>query len=221
VKTSLDPTEGLKLLLEEFNIPPGSENALRFRAFLALLQKWNARINLTSSTGWDYLKPLFWEGIWAAGFYPDWSERHLDIGSGAGFPGIPLAILAPNAKLEMVESRGKRAFFLENVIMELGLGSALVHQARLLDFLSGNQGIWDCFSWKGIKLSTLDLRQLSTRANSQSLFWMFHGQDLAVQNPEDAKRLLEMVRSESCPGRNEWKLTIFKKVQGSGFGVQG
>jgi 16S rRNA (guanine(527)-N(7))-methyltransferase RsmG len=217
---SVDPAEGLKLLLDVFGISPGSESALKFRAFLALLQKWNSRINLTASTGWEYLEPLFGEGFWAAGFYPGWSERHLDIGSGAGFPGIPLAILAPHVKMEMVESRAKRAFFLENVIIELDLSSARVHQARLQDFLGGQQRIWDSFSWKGLKLSALDMEQLSVHANSRSLFWMFHGKDLAVQDPDYLRGLFEIVSSEKFPGRKEWKLTIYRKVQGSGFPVQ-
>jgi 16S rRNA (guanine(527)-N(7))-methyltransferase RsmG len=217
---SVDPAEGLKLLLDKSGISPGSENALKFRAFLALLLKWNARINLTASTGWNYLRPLFEEGIWAARFYPDWPERHLDIGSGAGFPGIPLAILAPHAKLEMVESRAKKAFFLENVVIELALGGARVHQARLQEFLKGNPGIWDCFSWKGLKLSAFDLEQLSARANSQSLFWIFHGKDLAVQDPEDIKGLFEMVSNERFPGRKEWRLSILKKVSSSELKTQ-
>ncbi len=207
----VEPAEGLKLLLGEFGISPGSESALKFRAFLALLQKWNARINLTASTEWNYLRPFFGEGIWAAGFYPDWLERHLDIGSGAGFPGIPLAILAPHTKLEMVESRAKRAFFLENVAAELGLGGILVHHARLQVLLEKNRSIWDCFSWKGLKLSSCDLKQLCIQANSQSLFWMFHGKDWAIQNPADVKRLLEVVSSDKFPGRKDWKLSIFKK----------
>jgi 16S rRNA (guanine(527)-N(7))-methyltransferase RsmG len=211
---SVQPVEELKLLLGEFGIFPESESAQKFQAFLALLQKWNARINLTASTEWNYLKPLFWEGIWAAGFYPNWPERHLDIGSGAGFPGVPLAILAPHARLEMVESRAKRAFFLENAVTELGLGGTRVHRTRLQELLNDDPGIWDCFSWKGLKLNVCDLKQLSIRADSRSLFWMFHGKDLAVQNPGDVERLLKMVSSEQFPGRKEWKLSIFKKVRG-------
>jgi 16S rRNA (guanine(527)-N(7))-methyltransferase RsmG len=206
---SADAAEGLGRLLEEFNIPFESEGSVKLRTYLALLQKWNARINLTASTEWHYLKPLFEESIWAAGFYPDWSERHLDIGSGAGFPAIPLAIVAPHVKLEMVESRAKKAFFLENVIRDLAIDGARVHQARLREYLGSNQEVWDCFSWKGLKLNTDELEQMSMHANRRSQFWMFHGKDLAVQDPKAIEGVFAIMRSERFRSQKEWKLTIF------------
>jgi 16S rRNA (guanine(527)-N(7))-methyltransferase RsmG len=214
------PTEGLKALLDEFGFPAGSDNSLKFLTFLGLLQKWNTRINLTASTEWEFLKPFFWEGMWAAGFYPEWAKRHLDIGSGAGFPGIPLAILASNTKVEMVESRAKRAFFLENVVRELGLIHSKIYQDRLQEMLKKNQEKkWDCFSWKAIKLSAGDLEQLFGRDNSKSQFWMFHGKELAVEDPGVMEKGFTILKKELFPGRKEWKLSIFKKVPSSQFPV--
>jgi 16S rRNA (guanine(527)-N(7))-methyltransferase RsmG len=209
---SVKAAEGLNMLLEEFGIPTGSENALKFRIFLALLQKWNQRMNLTASTDWDFLKYFFWEGIWAAGFYPEWFRRHLDIGSGAGFPGIPLAILEAHTIVEMVESREKRALFLENAVRELDLAHSVVHQQRVLDLLKASGGHWDCFSWKAIKLNVLELETLCERGSSEGHAWMFHGKEMAVQDFGEMAKRFELVKSERFPGRNDWNLAIFKKL---------
>jgi 16S rRNA (guanine(527)-N(7))-methyltransferase RsmG len=209
---SAKPAEGLKQLLDEFRISAGTEKALQFKAFLSLLLKWSQRMNLTASTDWDFLKPFFWEGMWAAGFYPESASRHLDIGSGAGFPIIPMAILAPHAKVEMVESREKRAYFLENAVRELGLAHASVHQARLLDLRIGEGQAWDCFSWKAIRLNTLELEWIWSNGKPGSTTWMFHGREMAVEDPVAMGNRFQIVKVELFPGRKEWKLSIFKNV---------
>lgn len=59
----------------------------------------------------------------------------LDVGSGAGFPGIPLKILLPGIRLVLLEPRLKRALFLENVVADLGLAGVVVVKKRAEDFL--------------------------------------------------------------------------------------
>jgi 16S rRNA (guanine(527)-N(7))-methyltransferase RsmG len=202
--------EEMECLLDEFGIPIGSDSGLKLRTFLALLQKWNARINLTASTEWDALKPLFAEGLWASGFYPAQSVRHLDIGSGAGFPGIPMRIMAPQMKLEMVESREKRAYFLESAAAELGLVGTEVRRQRLDEFLRSSYEAWDCFSWKALKLGKEDMELLLGRAKPESRFWLFHGKELPVQDQGILESRLELVRQESFPGKKEWRLSIYR-----------
>jgi 16S rRNA (guanine(527)-N(7))-methyltransferase RsmG len=214
---SMRPAEELKRILDKAGIVSGSEAWLKFLEYLALLQKWNARINLTGSTEWDVLGPLFGESIWASAFYPDRITRHLDIGSGAGFPAIPMRILAPQISLELVESRAKRAYFLERVVAELNLGGIVVHQERIEKFLGRIPAKWDCFSWKALKLNNEELRELFSHANPESLFWMFHGKELAVQDPRMAAAELEIMREEGFPGRKEWRLSIYRlKAPSSG-----
>ena len=201
--------EELERLLDEFRIPAGSDPALKLRTFLALLQKWNARMNLTASTEWDALGPLFAEGLWASGFYPVQSVQHLDIGSGAGFPGIPMRIMAPQMKLAMVESRAKRAYFLENAASELGFADLEVHQQRIDEFLRSSHEAWDCFSWKALRLAKEDLELLFGRAKPESRLWMFHGKEMALKEPAIAEDHLKLIRREKFDGRKEWRLSIY------------
>lgn len=203
--------EGLRQLLVEFAIPGDSLSALNLKKFLVLLEKWNARINLTAKTEWEALEPLFREGIWAAKKYPIEAVSHLDIGTGAGFPAIVLRIFNPCMNLEMVESRGKKGAFLETVAHELGLERAQVHLHRLGSVLehSPENKTWDCISWKAVRLKTDDLMGLCRHANSRTQFWMFHGREEAVEEPNVFCTDFSLVRQEQLPGKRESKLSIY------------
>jgi 16S rRNA (guanine(527)-N(7))-methyltransferase RsmG len=203
----------LKRLLENKGISAGSEIGLKLSAFLALLQKWNARIDLTASTEWGILGPMFVEALWASEYYPKHTILHLDIGSGAGFPAIPIRILSPQMKLEMVESREKRAIFLECAARELGLAETHIHQTRLDSFLIKSEKIWDCFSWKAVKLSNEDMKLLIRHAHLETLFWLFHGKKLPVEDEIIVSEKLDIVNKLSCPDRNEWEMSIYRLKQ--------
>lgn len=94
----------------------------QFDAFLALLLKWNARINLTAvREPEEMVRRHFAESIFAAGQTPKKTKTLLDFGSGAGFPGIPIAICRPEIGVTLAESQGKKAAFLREVVRTLGL----------------------------------------------------------------------------------------------------
>lgn len=207
----MESINGLKQLLSETGIMPESEYARKLLKYLELLLKWNSRINLTANTEWRSLRPLFLEGIGASKMYPPEARSHLDIGSGAGFPGMVLRILVPCIKLELVESRGKKAAFLETVVHALGLKNCLVHTERLETLLlKGNsKKIWDCITWKGLKLNTEELLRLLRHANSKTQFWMFHGRDLPVEAPEAVGKHLRLLRREKCAHGMDWVLSIY------------
>jgi 16S rRNA (guanine527-N7)-methyltransferase len=204
--------EGLKKLLKEAGIRPDSESGVRMLAYLALLEKWNSTINLTASTEWSAINPLFHEAIWASAFYPGGEVSHLDIGSGGGFPAIPLRILQPSMQLELVESRGKRCVFLETVVSMLQFRETLIHNMRLDELLHrvNKEKIWDCISWKAIKLDGRDLESLRRHAHSETQFWVFHGKELAVREPEAFAKDFKLLRNEKLGCNKEWNLSIFR-----------
>jgi 16S rRNA (guanine527-N7)-methyltransferase len=198
-------------LLGESEIALNSEIAKQLQTYLALLEKWNSRINLTSATEWNVVGPLFQEGIWASKMYPEDTSKHLDIGSGAGFPAMVMRILRPNIQLDLVESRAKKGIFLESLASALTLGSIHVHAMRLQAFLqhSDCNKAWDCISWKGLKLSSDDLKLLLGHANAGTQFWMFHGSEMAVEEPEVFDQYFRLARTERFPGRKLWALSIY------------
>jgi len=103
---------------------------LRFEAYLSLLLRWNARINLTSVRDEDgILSRHFVESIACASSLPAGIATLLDFGSGAGFPGIPIALCRRKVAVTLAESQGKRAAFLREAVRTLGI-SATVHSGR-------------------------------------------------------------------------------------------
>ncbi len=191
---------------------PASATAEQLREFLALLRKWNVRVNLTASTEWEAVGSFFEEAVWAARLYPREATVHLDIGSGAGFPALLLRILIPRLRLDLVESRTKRSLFLETVVRELGLDGVRVIHDRLDRFLAAEQRSWDCISWKGLKLNTRDLAALVQRSGAETRFWMFHGREPAVSEPRLLNSTLVLERREACPARPDWWLSEYRKA---------
>jgi 16S rRNA (guanine527-N7)-methyltransferase len=118
--------------------------------YIDLLMRWNARINLTAIRDPDEIvtrhfgeslflaRRVFPLGVTCASSSANMgSTRVLDIGSGAGFPGIPLKIWAPNLQLSLIESNHKKAAFLREVARALTLTDIDVITDRA-EFLAGN-----------------------------------------------------------------------------------
>jgi len=210
----VETAEALWRLLKASQIPPGSEAGRKLTGYLALLEKWNARINLTSSTDWRVIGPMFQEGIWAGKLYPAGVFSHLDIGSGAGFPALLLKILNPHVELEMIESREKKSHFLETVAHQLGLVGVKVHSVRLSDYLRDCDSAvqWDCISWKAIKLSAEDLLQLHAHGRQSTQYWMFHGLEPAWEATREVQQRFALARKEKVPGMNEWNLSVYRAL---------
>ncbi|MGC2620365.1 MAG: 16S rRNA (guanine(527)-N(7))-methyltransferase RsmG [Acidobacteriaceae bacterium] len=94
----------------------------RFEAYLALILKWNARINLTAIRDpQEIVQRHFGECVFAAQQLPANMKTLLDFGSGAGLPGIPIAICRPEIGVTLAESQGKKAAFLREAVRTLGL----------------------------------------------------------------------------------------------------
>ncbi|MBV8207926.1 MAG: 16S rRNA (guanine(527)-N(7))-methyltransferase RsmG [Acidobacteria bacterium] len=104
-----------------------------FGAYLDLLLRWNQRINLTAVRAPDEVVTRhFGESSFAAGcLLPSGGSAEVaDIGSGAGFPGLPLKIIRPGARVTLIEAHGKKATFLKEVIRALRLEEIKVMPAR-------------------------------------------------------------------------------------------
>jgi 16S rRNA (guanine527-N7)-methyltransferase len=104
--------------------------AERFAQFCALLLRWNARMNLTAIRDEEgILSRHFVESIACARALPAGIATLLDFGSGAGFPGIPIALCRPEVAVTLAESQGKKAAFLREAVRTLGI-SAAIHSGR-------------------------------------------------------------------------------------------
>ncbi|HWD32340.1 16S rRNA (guanine(527)-N(7))-methyltransferase RsmG [Pseudomonas caricapapayae] len=102
-------------------------------AYLALLIKWNKAYNLTAVRNPDEMVSRhLLDSLSVMPFIH--SERWLDVGSGGGMPGIPLAILHPDKKVTVLDSNGKKTRFLTQVKLELKLDNLTVIHKRVEEF---------------------------------------------------------------------------------------
>jgi 16S rRNA (guanine527-N7)-methyltransferase len=101
-----------------------------FEDYFLLLNRWNARVNLTSIRDEEgILRRHFVESIACARALPSGILNLLDFGSGAGFPGVPIALCRPEIAVTLAESQGKKAAFLSEAVRMLGV-NAKVHSGR-------------------------------------------------------------------------------------------
>ena len=130
-------TDEIAKLLTPFLKAPLSPPQLQLvRDYLDLLLRWNERINLTAVRQPEQIITRhFGESFFLARhlFGPDWSRRVADLGSGAGFPGVPIAIYAPHARVNLVESNNKKATFLRELTRTLKLPNLSVFAGRAQD----------------------------------------------------------------------------------------
>lgn len=113
----------LNELLAEAGLPElHPQTADRFQAYLTLLMRWNAHLNLTAIRDEEgILSRHFLESIACARTIPAGVGTLLDFGSGAGFPGIPIALCRPEISVTLGESQAKKAAFLQEALRTLGL----------------------------------------------------------------------------------------------------
>lgn len=121
-------TEGLQKL--HLNLDPAAQQKLL--DFLQILQKWNAHYNLTAITEPErMISHHLLDSLSIAPFIAETAIKILDVGSGAGFPGIPLAVYFPQKSWTLLDSNGKKTRFLTQVKAELNLQNVTVIQDRM------------------------------------------------------------------------------------------
>ena len=131
-----------------FNIQLTGRQAMALITYERELMEWNQKFNLTAIRDAEsirtkhYLDSFSCVLAWKA-FPP---SRMVDVGTGAGFPGIPLKILYPNLRLTLVESVGKKAMFCQHIVRVLGLEGVEVVQARAED-LGRDPRHRECYDW--------------------------------------------------------------------------
>ena len=120
--------------LKKWNIDISDEQLELFDKYTALLLSWNEKINLTAITDiHDIYKKHYLDSLSLIKCIDDLCDKEytlLDLGTGAGFPGIPLKIMYPNLKITLVDSLRKRVDYLNFVIDELGLKNITAIHSR-------------------------------------------------------------------------------------------
>jgi len=180
--------------------------------YMDLLLGWAEKINLTAITEpEEAVERLFWEAAPALAHLGD--GPLLDIGTGAGFPGVPIKILRPQIPVTLLEPRRKRAVFLREVIQECKLDQIEVREERLEDHLA--QGLaYQSFCWRALKVALSDLGPIAREAGPvRAVHWttVQGGRDLEATG-RDAWDTLHWVRVRPSDDR---VVVILERMQGT------
>lgn len=121
--------ESLKTHAENYGIPLSAAQIAAFDRYAGLLTEWNEKVNLTAVTDPEGIAQKHFLDSLLLLKYTEIPERArvIDIGTGAGFPGVPLLILRPDLRMTLLDGLNKRLVFLEELLKELGLSAELIH----------------------------------------------------------------------------------------------
>ncbi len=115
-------------IFSEFGYTLDNTQRDRFEAYIEVLMDWNRRVNLTGAKKRnEILRRHFVDSLLLADRMDLSNKRALDVGSGAGFPGVPLKILYPSMDLTIVDATLKRVRFLEELSKRLSLPFEAIH----------------------------------------------------------------------------------------------
>jgi len=131
--TSITPPSAaaIQRAMGEFGLQLNQDQITQIQQYTKILLAWNDKVNLTAIR--DPLEILyrhFCESMFGVVFLPVEKCRLADVGSGGGFPGLPLKIIRPELEIFLVESNVKKATFLAEVVRELGLTDSRVLVSR-------------------------------------------------------------------------------------------
>ena len=156
------PVDLLLHSTRELNLNLTSKQIVQFDFYYRELIRWNNIINLTSITNYEQVQTKhFLDSLTAIPFIAQNAPskcRLLDIGSGAGFPGIPIKLLEPNYNVSLIESVGKKVDFLNYIIKTLELTNINVYNGRAEELAHQNdlRESFDIVISRGVaKLQTL------------------------------------------------------------------
>ena len=111
-----------------YGVEVSGETLQKLDIYARLLVEWNEKMNLTAITDpVGIAVKHFADSLTAAPLLPEGAFSLIDVGTGAGFPGVPLALYRPDCKLTLLDSLNKRLTFLEAVCREVDLPVTLIH----------------------------------------------------------------------------------------------
>ena len=129
----MDPEQQLASGVQQLNIQTDDNQQNLLMRYVLLLQKWNQTYNLTAiDDGNEIIGKHILDSLSVAEYLQ--GEKIIDVGSGAGLPGIPLAIIYPDKQFTLLDSNTKKTRFIQQVTIDLGLKNVQVLHQRVEDF---------------------------------------------------------------------------------------
>lgn len=178
------PDNKIKQLLAPYGFVPSNSFRDWMRTYIALLLRWNQRISLTTVTDpVEIIKFHFGESLFALSSVPICNGRLADVGSGAGFPGLPLAMANVDLHVTLIESDTKKATFLSEVVRELDLTNVRVARSRMYELPIDHSG-FDFISARAIGQHENILKWSSGRLSDlgKVVMWLGEADSAKISN---------------------------------------
>jgi 16S rRNA (guanine527-N7)-methyltransferase len=192
---------------QQLGLALSEEQVQQFELYYRELVEWNERLNLTAITGYDEVQTKHfldclagWPVVAGELGLGDRLTRPLhlvDVGTGAGFPGVPLKIAAPRLKLTLMDGTGKKVTFLRHLVERLGLQNVNVVQGRAeeLGHQTAFRGQFDLVTARAVApLNTL-VEYLLPLARKDALTVIYKGANVAAEFME-ARKAVETLGGE-------------------------
>jgi len=171
----------LKKTLIEENISLPDDFFYNIQKYKELLFKWNKIHNLTGAKDEKTINEFIYDAVFPVSFLPK-SKNLLDIGTGAGFPGMILAIALPDTEVTLVEPLKKRASFLQFVKADLGLKNVRVVKKRVEDMPSE---IFELVTSRAVTDTKMLLKLSENFRNEDSKLLFYKGERVYDEVDED------------------------------------
>jgi 16S rRNA (guanine527-N7)-methyltransferase len=219
----MEKEEFSKELIEKaskIDVQINEEQVEKFYNYMNLLLEWNEKINLTAITEpKEIILKHFIDSI-TIQKYINKNDKIVDVGTGAGFPGIPLNIIKDSAKYTLVDSLNKRIKFLDEVINEIELKNMNTVHARIEDFAKENRENYDIATSRAVAALNILLEYLLPLVKIGGTCICMKGSNVKeeIANSKNALEILggkiekveEIILPESDMVRN---IVIIKKVK--------
>lgn len=216
-------SEKLLQLFAAYEIPASGDQAAALERYAELLTEWNQKMNLTAIVDPEGIRVKHFLDSALALRCLHLSGRVVDVGTGAGFPGLVWAILRPDLKITLLDSLQKRLTFLGEVCRELGVHAELVH-ARAED--GGRDPAlreqFDCATARAVAGMNVLCEYCLPFVKAGGVFAAFKGPQLEEELPGASNAIrvlggkLDSVERYELPGGDQRRLAVVRKVRSTG-----
>ena len=208
----------MQSLLLEKGIKVTDEMIIKFQKYLDLLMEWNQKINLTAlKTEEEIIEKHFYDSLLMAEEIKFDDQSLLDVGTGAGFPGIPLKIVFEDLFVTLLEPTLKRVNFLDIVIKELGLKKIVTINKRAEDYVKDARSYYDLVTARAVSRLTMLLELCMPLVKVDGLFLAMKGSkgEEEIQESINALKILNgeifKIQKTKLVTDNDERMNIFIK----------
>lgn len=208
----------MQSLLLEKGIKVTDEMIIKFQKYLDLLMEWNQKINLTAlKTEEEIIEKHFYDSLLMAEEIKFDDQSLLDVGTGAGFPGIPLKIVFEDLFVTLLEPTLKRVNFLDIVIKELGLKKIATINKRAEDYVKDARSYYDLVTARAVSRLNMLLELCMPLVKVDGLFLAMKGSkgEEEIQESINALKILNgeifKIQKTKLVTDNDERMNIFIK----------